>query len=103
MLPLQHRSSRLAGVLAAAVATGALAASPALAGPAVGPDGGNGASTEPAPAPAPVIVRSADEGFDVGSAAIGAGGAGALLIVVSLGGLAVASRHRVATVRGPQV
>ena len=98
MLPLQHRSRRLAGTLTAALATSALAASPALAGPAVGPDGGNGAATDPAPAPAPVIVRTVDEGFDIGSAAIGAGGAGALLIVVSLGGLAVASRHHRAPV-----
>jgi hypothetical protein len=40
-----------------------------------------------------VIVRSVDEGFDVGSAAIGAGGAGALLVLLSLGGFAYASRH----------
>jgi hypothetical protein len=98
MLPLQHRSRRLAGTLTAVLATSALAASPAVAGPAIGPDGGNGAVPEPAPAPAPVIVRTVDEGFDIGSAAIGAGGAGALLIVVSLGGLAVASRHHRAPV-----
>jgi hypothetical protein len=88
----QHRSHRLTRVLAVALTAGAVAAPSALAGPAIGPDGGNGA---PAPAsdPAPVIVRSADEGFDVGSAAIGAGGAGALLVLISLGGLAYASRH----------
>jgi hypothetical protein len=40
-----------------------------------------------------VIVRTLDEGFDVGSAAIGAGGAGALLVLVSLGGFAYATRH----------
>jgi hypothetical protein len=66
---------------------------PALAVPAIGPDGGNGAAPEPAPAPAPVIVRTVDEGFDVGSAAIGAGGAGALLVLISLGGFAYAG-HR---------
>ncbi len=94
MLPLQHRSRRLAGMLTATLATSALAASPAAAGPAIGPDGGDGVPPEPAP----VIVRTVDQGFDVGSAAIGAGGAGALLIVVSLGGLAVASRHHRAPV-----
>ena len=40
-----------------------------------------------------------DEGFDWGSAAIGAGGAGAAIVLVSLGGLAVASRHRMRVAR----
>jgi hypothetical protein len=38
-------------------------------------------------------VHTIDEGFDWGSAAIGAGGAGAA-IVLSLGGLALVSRDR---------
>jgi hypothetical protein len=89
----QHRSHRLTRVLAVALTAGAVAAPSALAGPVIGPDGGNGAGPIPAPDPPPVIVRSVDEGFDVGSAAIGAGGAGALLVLLSLGGFAYASRH----------
>jgi hypothetical protein len=89
----QHRSHRLTRVLAFALTAGAVAAPSALAVPAIGPDGGNGAAPEPAPAPAPVIVRTVDEGFDVGSAAIGAGGAGALLVLISLGGFAYVGRH----------
>jgi len=94
MLPLHHRSRRLAAAVTAAVAATALAASPAVAGPAIGPDGGNGAPPDTKPDTTPVIVRTVDGGFDWGSAAIGAGGAGALVILVSLGGVAIASRHR---------
>ena len=40
-------------------------------------------------------MRTIDEGFDWGSAAIGAGGAGAAIVLVSLGGVAyVHARHR---------
>jgi hypothetical protein len=49
---------------------------------------------EPAPADAPTIVRPTDSGFDWGAAAIGAGGAGALIVLVSLGGLVHPSRDR---------
>ena len=42
----------------------------------------------------PPIVRSVDAGFDLGSAAIGAGGAGALVVLISLGGVAYGARHR---------
>ena len=86
----QPRPRRLTRVLVVALTAGAVAAPPALAGPAIGPDGGDGA---PADTAEPVIVRTVDEGFDVGSAAIGAGGAGALLVLVSLGGFAWAARH----------
>jgi hypothetical protein len=39
-------------------------------------------------------VRTIDEGFDWGSAAIGAGSAGAVIVLVSLGGAAYVARHR---------
>ena len=39
-------------------------------------------------------MRTIDEGFDWGSAAIGAGGAGAAIVLVSLGGVAYVARHR---------
>ena len=88
-----HRSTRITRLLTVALIAGAVAAPSAVAGPAIGPDGGNGPPTEPATDPDPVIVRTLDEGFDVGSAAIGAGGAGALLVLVSLGGFSYVSRH----------
>ena len=52
-------------------------------------------STEPVTADSPAMTTTIDEGFDWGSAAIGAGGAGALIVLVSLGGFKLASRDRV--------
>jgi len=59
------------------------------------------ASARPAPAdtpvpsvePAPPVVRSVDEGFDWASAAIGAGGAGGLILLISWGGMTYRHRH----------
>jgi hypothetical protein len=49
--------------------------------------------------PAPTLTEATDTGgFDWPSAAIGAGGAG-VLIVVSLGGMALASRRRIRVAR----
>jgi hypothetical protein len=39
------------------------------------------------------VVQSINQGFDWDSAAIGAGGAGGLLLLVSLGGFTYRSRH----------
>ena len=69
----QHRLTR---VLAVGLAAGALAAPSASAVPA-GPD----------------QVQTGDSGFDWDSAAIGAGGAGALLLLVAAGGFTYRSRH----------
>jgi hypothetical protein len=92
-MPQHQHSRRLAAALAAGVATVALTTPQALAGPEIGPIQRSQASESPAASP--VIVRVPEEGFDWGSAAIGAGGAGALVILVTLGGVAVSSRHRV--------
>ena len=46
-----------------------------------------------------VIVRNVDDGFDWGAAAIGAGGAGALIVLVSAGGFAYTARHRIGVAR----
>jgi len=83
-------------MLAASLAAAAVAAPPAHAMADRGP-----VTDEPAPAPtqAPVVVRAVDEGFDWGSAAIGAGGAGALIVLVSLGGFSYATRHHVRVAR----
>jgi hypothetical protein len=87
--------SRTTRALAAGLAAGALAApSAALAMPApLDP-----VPTETLPAQAPV-VRVVDQGFDWGSAAVGAGGTGVLIALVSLGSFGYASRTRTGTVR----
>jgi hypothetical protein len=45
------------------------------------------------PTQAPTVTRTIDDGFDVGSAAIGAGGAAAALLLTGAGTAAI-SRHR---------
>jgi hypothetical protein len=58
------------------------------------------ASARPAPAdtpapsvePAPPVVQSVDEGFDWASAAVGAGAAGGIILLISWGGMTY--RHR---------
>jgi hypothetical protein len=98
----QHRSHRLARLLAAGVTAAALAAPPAVARPIEGPnepglpDPDATVVVEPEQAP---VVQQIDEGFDWGSAAIGAGGAGALVVVVALGGVAYTTRQRVGVAR----
>jgi hypothetical protein len=88
-----HHSHPIARLVTAGLVAGALAAPAAVAQPIADPQ-----TSEPAPSDAPV-VRTIDEGFDWGSAAIGAGGAGAAIVLVSLGGIAVASRHRMRVAR----
>ena len=87
------------GATAAALTAPAAVARP-IDGPnePVRPDPGSSAVAEPeqAPARAPV-VQQIDDGFDWGSAAIGAGGAGA--VVVALGGVAYTARHRMGVAR----
>jgi hypothetical protein len=96
----------LARLFALGVTIAALAAPAALARPIDGPnepvrpDPGILEAVVPEPAPAePPIVRSVDAGFDWGSAAIGAGGAGAIVVLVSLGGVAIAARRRIGVAR----
>ncbi len=90
-----HRHHRITRLLAVSLAAGALAAPAASARPAPldlppVPDTGELVVIEPEPAP---IVQPVEQGFDWGSAAIGAGGAGALLLLVSVGGLTYRHRH----------
>ena len=98
----QNRSHRLSRVLVAAATAAALAAPPAIARPIDGPleptrsDPGPTVVMEPEQAP---VVQKIDDGFDWGSAAVGAGGAGALLVVVALGGVAYTTRHRIRVAR----
>jgi len=77
------RRIRIARSLAAGLAAIVLAVPSAQASQRLEPGSGE--------APAPVETTVIDEGFDWGSAAIGAGGAGAVLVLVSIGGVALAS------------
>jgi hypothetical protein len=105
-MTVHRRARRPALLLAAGVVAAALAAPPALARPIDSwnepvPLDRGATAVEPArpPADAPVVVRRVAAGFDWGSAAVGAGGAGALVVLVSLGGFAYASRDRVPVAR----
>ena len=92
-----HR--RFTRSVAGALALAAIAAPTAGALPAEQVQGGS-ASGSPssveskAAAPAPTVTRTIDEGFDVGSAAIGAGSAAAFLLVAGAGVSAMVHRHR---------
>ena len=44
-------------------------------------------------------MHDVEAGFDWGSAAVGAGGAGAVVVLSSLGGFAYASRNRIGAMR----
>jgi hypothetical protein len=94
-----HRRSQLQRSLAAGLAAAALAAPAAQAGPIVEPGSGGvppsmGPDTRGLEAdPAPAVTTTIDEGFDWGSAAIGAGGAG-MLILLALAGSAQVNRAR---------
>ena len=87
--PYPHRLTR---VLAAGLIAGALAAPAASAKPASleTVERGHQILLQPEPAP---VVRTVETGFDWDSAAIGAGGAGALLLLCAAGGFTYRSRH----------
>jgi hypothetical protein len=85
---------RLSSVIAGALAIGAIAApaANAVTGEEFRASGGS-ASAPSTDTTAPTITRTVDEGFDLGSAAIGAGSAAAVLLLSGAGATAV-SRHR---------
>jgi hypothetical protein len=88
-MQVSHRITRL---VAAGLMAGALAAPAADARPA-GPDpatSGEPVAVEAEPAP---VVESVDEGFDWASAAIGAGVAGGLVLVMVVGGTGYRQRR----------
>ncbi len=89
-MKVSHRITRLA---TAALIAGALAAPAASARPVSDPPISNGSGPvviEPDTAP---VVQSVDEGFDWASAAIGAGAAGSLILLVGVGGTTYRHRH----------
>jgi len=81
---------RIARLLAVSLAAAAFAAPAASARPAPNVADPNSAVVID---PEPARVVTVDNGFDWDSAAIGAGGAGALLLLVSAGGFTYRSRH----------
>jgi hypothetical protein len=89
-MKVSHRITRLA---TAALVAGALAAPAASARPVTDPPIPNGSGPvviEPAPAP---VVPTVDDGFDWASAAIGAGAAGGLILLIGVGGSTYRHRH----------
>ena len=87
-MKVSHRITRLA---AAGLIAGALAAPAASARPVSDPpiDNGSGpVAIDPAP-----VVQSVDDGFDWASAAIGAGAAGGLILLIGAGGTTYRHRH----------
>jgi len=108
---MSHRHQRLTRAAAAALAATALAAPAASAFPAEQVQGtphsqGDSKSRNPLPvdpnaqAPRPTVTRTIDDGFDTGSAAIGAGGAAAVLALTAAGASAVLRRHHRVDVAG---
>jgi hypothetical protein len=90
------RSNRVARLLATTAAASALAAPAAVARPLDSRyDLPYPNEIETRAATRPVVVQPVDAGFDWDSAAIGAGGATALVLLVSLGGVGYVTRHRV--------
>jgi hypothetical protein len=83
-----RRSARTA---AAALIAAAISAAPANARPALESPGAPATQTRPA---APTVIQPIDDGFEWDSAAIGAGGATALLLLTGAGTLTLARRHR---------
>lgn len=89
------RRPRLSHAVAGALAVAALAAPTADARPYEEFFGSTSARSEQqAEAPAPTVTRTVEEGFDWGSAAIGAGGAAAVLLLAGAGASAVSHRHQ---------
>jgi hypothetical protein len=89
VMPTRHH--RLTRSLAGALTIAAIAAPAAGAQPQHNLGPGEGAT--PADYDNPVVTRTIDGGFDVGSAAIGAGGAAAILLLAA-GGASAASHRR---------
>jgi hypothetical protein len=94
------RSHLLTRTVAGALAVTALAAPAAGALPneqLAAPAAQDRASSS---SPRPTVTRTIDDGFDLGSAAIGAGGAAAVLLLSAAGASAATHRHHRVGVAG---
>jgi hypothetical protein len=90
---------RLSSAIAGALAVGALTAPAANAITDEQWRGGlyrsdSASAVESTNSPAPTVTRTVDEGFDLGSAAIGAGSAATILLLGGAGATMVARRRR---------
>jgi hypothetical protein len=96
---------RLTRTVASALLVTAFAAPCAAARPApedsFRPDSAESvpASTDTTRPPSPPVTRIIDDGFDLGSAAIGAGGGAAAVLLTTAGGAAFLRRRRIGVVR----
>ena len=90
-----HSSRRLRHAFVGALAIGAITApaAHAITGEEFRAGSGSDVSANVSSQPAPTVTRTVDDGFDLGSAAIGAGSAAAILLLGGAGATA-ASRHR---------
>jgi hypothetical protein len=91
---------RLSSAIAGALAIGALTAPAANAITDEQWRGGlyrsdSTSAVESSNSPAPTVTRTIDDGFDLGSAAIGAGSAATILLLGGAGATMVARRRRV--------
>jgi hypothetical protein len=93
-----RRTRRLTHTIAGALAITALAAPAALARPVGWTSGPAQSSDLNVPARAPTVIHIAGNGFDWGSAGIGAG-ATAAIVLLSLGGVRAGSRGRMQPTR----
>jgi hypothetical protein len=99
-----RRTRRLRRTVAGTLAVVAIAAPAAGARPALEPAGGTSSGSpaaieREAEAAAPTVIRI-DQGFEWGSAAIGAGGAAVVLLLTVAGAATVSRRqHRIGVVR----
>jgi hypothetical protein len=96
-----HRPRRLTRAVAGALAATALVAPAAGArpiDPVPGWKASPASSRSDAAAPAPTVIRTVDDGFDWGSAGIGAAAVGAI-VLLSLGGVRAGSHTRPRPVR----
>ena len=86
---------RLSSIIAAALAIAALSApaANAVTGEQFRAGSDSTSSNGSSNSPAPTVTRTVDDGFDLGSAAIGAGSAAAVLLLGGAGATAV-TRHR---------
>jgi hypothetical protein len=93
-----HLTQTLAGALAiaaiAAPAAGAFPAEQTQGNPNPNAPSTSAHVNDTTGAAAPTVTRTIDQGFDVGSAAIGAGGAAAVLLLTAAGASAGLHRHR---------
>jgi hypothetical protein len=86
-----RRTRRLSRTVAGALAVAALAAPAASARPILEPSGDPGSAAPEASAP--TITPIADQGFEWGSAAVGAGSAAAVLLLAAAGATTLSRRH----------